>query len=223
MSRPLQDVERGVPASSRLRPKAQQIMDAARRLFLTESYDLVTMDMIAQTANVSKATLYAYFPSKEELFGNFITEKCETFERQFEFTRISGENFEQALFRIGLMVVSAIDTEETQCFYRLMVAELRRFPDLVMTFERAGPATLRGKLMAFFEENVAAGLLEIADLDLATDQFFALTIGRVSFERSLGMPSLSQEAAERQIDGAVSMFMASYGVTRAPLSVPPMQ
>ncbi len=212
--KPVRGPESGATSPSELRPKARQIVDAARRLFLTESYDQVTMDMVAQEASVSKATLYSYFPSKEELFANLIIQKCRTFENQFDLQKRPDEDIEAALYRIGYGIVSSIDTEESQCFYRLMVSELHRFPSLVMTFERAGPASLRDKLRSFFEEIVAGGLLRISDLDLATEQFFALTIGRVSFDRSLGLPSLSPEATKRQIDGAVSMFMASYGANR---------
>jgi TetR/AcrR family transcriptional regulator, mexJK operon transcriptional repressor len=49
-------------------PKRQRILDAARELFLAGGYEGTSMDAIQREVGGSKATLYAYFPSKEALF-----------------------------------------------------------------------------------------------------------------------------------------------------------
>lgn len=47
--------------------KRTAILQAAERLFAQRGYESTTMDAIANSAGVSKATLYRYFPSKGEL------------------------------------------------------------------------------------------------------------------------------------------------------------
>ena len=47
---------------------AQQIRQAAMRLFQEQGYGAVSMDAIAREAGVSKATIYAHFADKAELF-----------------------------------------------------------------------------------------------------------------------------------------------------------
>ena len=42
--------------------KYQQVISGARSIFLSEGFEAANMDAIAQTAKVSKATLYSYFP-----------------------------------------------------------------------------------------------------------------------------------------------------------------
>ena len=59
-------------------PKRTQIMDAAAALFIAQGYGAVSMDAIAKAAAVSKATLYAYFRSKDALFATIIREACES-------------------------------------------------------------------------------------------------------------------------------------------------
>src|SRR2546423_11032976 len=49
--------------------KAALILRGARRAFLAGGFGAVSMDAIAREAGVSKATVYAHFGSKEELFG----------------------------------------------------------------------------------------------------------------------------------------------------------
>lgn len=45
-----------------------QILDAAQRLFVTNSYDDITMAAIACEAEVTKGAIYHHFKGKEELF-----------------------------------------------------------------------------------------------------------------------------------------------------------
>ncbi|MGM9972411.1 MAG: TetR/AcrR family transcriptional regulator [Anaeroplasmataceae bacterium] len=46
-----------------------RIASSAGELFKIKGYDNVTMDMIAKTAGYSKATLYVYFESKDEILS----------------------------------------------------------------------------------------------------------------------------------------------------------
>jgi AcrR family transcriptional regulator len=66
----------GSPAPTRqpadeLGPRAQRtierILEAARQVFTTRGYAGATIDEIARTAHVSRASFYTYFPSKREV------------------------------------------------------------------------------------------------------------------------------------------------------------
>ena len=48
-------------------PKKRQIVEAAYDLFKARGFYATGVDLIMQTANVSKRTLYKYFPTKNEL------------------------------------------------------------------------------------------------------------------------------------------------------------
>src|SRR5579875_3414141 len=52
--------------------KVESILAAAKRSFLARGFEAVSMDAIAREAGVSKATVYAHFSGKEELFGAVI-------------------------------------------------------------------------------------------------------------------------------------------------------
>ena len=57
--------------------KRQAVLDAATALFMAQGYGAVSMDAIARAAGVSKATLYAYFSSKDQFFATIISDACQ--------------------------------------------------------------------------------------------------------------------------------------------------
>ncbi|MEI8607723.1 TetR/AcrR family transcriptional regulator, partial [Enterovibrio sp. Hal110] len=64
-----------VQGTDRKEQKRQQILNAASELFCQQGYG-ISMDAIAQYANVSKQTVYAHFSNKDQLFETCIIEKC---------------------------------------------------------------------------------------------------------------------------------------------------
>ena len=55
--------------------KKDDIIQSAKELFTTYGYKKVSMDEIAQKAQVTKKTIYAYFKDKDELFKYFVLEE----------------------------------------------------------------------------------------------------------------------------------------------------
>lgn len=58
------------------------LMIAADRLLSEHGYDGMNMNMLAKEANYSKATVYVYFPSKDEIVGAIALERLELMERE---------------------------------------------------------------------------------------------------------------------------------------------
>lgn len=57
------------------------ILQAAVRVYMEEGYHATTMDKIAETAELSRATLYLYFKTKDEIFVQAIVQQSEYFAR----------------------------------------------------------------------------------------------------------------------------------------------
>jgi len=55
----------------------KRILKASRKLFSSKGYEETMIEDIAQRAEVSKATVYNYFPSKESLLIGTVDEVCE--------------------------------------------------------------------------------------------------------------------------------------------------
>ncbi|MDD2994107.1 MAG: TetR/AcrR family transcriptional regulator, regulator of autoinduction and epiphytic fitness [Clostridiales bacterium] len=54
--------------------KRQKILEGAMKVFTENGFDASSMDHIAQTAGVSKITVYKYFQSKENLFQEIVSD-----------------------------------------------------------------------------------------------------------------------------------------------------
>jgi TetR/AcrR family transcriptional regulator len=137
----------GARAQRSLR-KRQAILDGARREFLSHGYAATSMDRIARTAAVSKATVYSHFADKEALF-RALTEHLVA-ER---LTELFGASPRQAL---PSDPAAALTELAARClarrpapppflsFLRLVIGESERFPELAKTFvaqlERTGVA-----------------------------------------------------------------------------------
>ena len=64
--------------------RIQDIIEAARELFITKGYDKTTMLDIAEKAELSRRTLYHYFPSKEDISHMMIYEAYMTLKGIFD-------------------------------------------------------------------------------------------------------------------------------------------
>lgn len=75
----------------------KRILKASRRLFLTGGYENTMIEDIAQRAEVSKATLYNYFPNKESLLFGIFHEIIDNIEEMVEKNTGGFENSEKML------------------------------------------------------------------------------------------------------------------------------
>lgn len=59
--------------------RKDSILQAAVRVYMEEGYHAATMDKIAEAAELSRATIYLYFKTKDEIFVQAIVQQSERF------------------------------------------------------------------------------------------------------------------------------------------------
>lgn len=195
-------------------PKVALILDAAFELFLARGFDPVSTDLIAKTAGVSKATLYAHFASKEALFSEILIGHCADFSARVRLPETYEGDLAGTLRRFALDMISLFQNDRGAAMYRLIIGEVHRFPEIARAFEAAGPAKMNVRVVRLLRQVVERGELRIEDFDLAADQFTAMLMGRILFDRAMGLPPLPQAAIDRQIDAAIDLFLKGYGTAR---------
>lgn len=194
--------------------RRDRIVQAAKAVFFETGYSAASMSMIAARLGGSKATLYAYFKSKEELFRAIVEDQCE--EVQDAVDAADSENdVRQTLTELGLKLSDLLMSESTIRTLRLLAEEGPRSPELASLFMEAGPKRGEARLAEFFASAQARGQLDIPDAKTAAKQFMSLVKGNLHFKRMLGLlPDATPEEIRREVEDAVEMFLRAYGVNQ---------
>jgi AcrR family transcriptional regulator len=113
--------------------KAEQILEGALPEFLKNGYARTSMDKIANSAGVSKQTLYSYYKDKDGLFTALIKLiTCQKF--QLVWSKPLAGDPRQVLKKLANGLLAEIKDEEYLNFIRLIVAESGTRADLSQLF-----------------------------------------------------------------------------------------
>lgn len=200
------------PCSTRSSAKRSAILDAASQCFLEHGYASTSMDMVATTAAVSKATIYAHFQSKDELFAAIIHRRCDSLASALDAVGVDAMmDARTTLTTVARQLMSMLLDEHVLGIYRMVVAESTRHADLARVYFEAGPLRGKQRLSEVFDALVARGQLNIADTWLAMDQFIGMLRGEHFNRALLGLPPSERADLDRTIAGAVDMIIRAYG------------
>ena len=191
--------------------KRRKMLDAATELFMAQGYGAVSMDAVARAADVSKATLYAHFASKDALFATIVSDACclGTFDEAI--FHADPADVAATLRLIGGRFLRYVMEPETLARYRVVVAESARFPELGAAFWVNGPLAFANRLTAWVEQQCAAGRLVADNPHVAADQFIALFRSSLFMRASLAVPPAPSEAEiDATVDAAVTTFLRAY-------------
>ena len=150
---------------SRARAKREQILSGARRVFLRDGFAAASTDTIAAEAKVSKRTLYAYYPSKVELFVGIMrdltienphTRALETIE---EMSPGCEEELRRDLLELAGKIVGAMMQPEYLALLRTTIADTHRFPQLGGLFRASVPERAMRSFAIFIEKGRERGVV----------------------------------------------------------------
>jgi AcrR family transcriptional regulator len=194
--------------------KRRQIIDGARAVFLAQGFDAASMNDIARAAGVSKGTLYVYFANKEELFEAIVEEECDAQAEGIFTLDPNDHDVAAVLTRLGVGYVKFLCRPEKASAIRTVIAIADRMPEVGRRFYESGPAAGIGRLAAYLQAQVEAGVLVVGDCEVAAAQFMescqAMLFKPIVFNFA---PAPSQEQVEHGVRIAVSVLLAAY---RAP-------
>jgi TetR/AcrR family transcriptional regulator, mexJK operon transcriptional repressor len=196
--------------------KVRAIICAARRLFVDERIASPSMDLIAATAAVSKATLYVYFPDREHLLVALIEHEIESMPRVLWEPGAEVTDIETGLRGIArrLMTFFLALQSNDRTFHRLLEDLTLDRPDLGLRFFAAGPGRLRQQVVSFLRMANTRHLLAVPNVELAAMQFISLVHGDLHMRKTLAMPPPTRKELNAIVDGAVRLFLAAYGRAR---------
>ena len=206
----LDEVADAVPARDDT-AKRRQIIDGARRVFLSTGFDGASMNEVARASGVSKGTLYVYFASKEELFAALLRqEKRDQAEQLCRFDE-DGPDVRETLRAFGVRLMDLLVRPDSLAHLRTVMAVAPKFPEIGRAYYEAGPETGRRRLARYLDRQVEAGRLAIPETMPAAQQFLDLCKAEMFLKVLLCVRTRPTAAEiEAHVDRAVDLFMKAY-------------
>lgn len=204
----------GDTAAARDVDRRTHYLQTALALFTEHGFHGLSMDQLV-AAGGSKATLYRYFSSKEQLFEAIIADLTETTLTSRSVEELAGLGLEEGLRSIGHATARAALSEQATVLFRLAAGEFSRFPGLAQVMFERGPAVSYARLCDFLAAQVDAGEVVVDDHPVAAEQFLGGIVGHQQLRRALGQESADASGITTRVDAAIATFVAAHQPTRA--------
>ncbi|WP_026436655.1 TetR/AcrR family transcriptional regulator [Acidovorax sp. JHL-9] len=192
--------------------RRQAILDTAAEVFQEMGFERTTMAAICERLGYSKATLYNYFGSKEELFSAVVFGATEAeFQATLAALDATVADMTEALQKFGRGLLTLLYSPQVQAVRRLIVAEAGRSALGRQCYE-LGPVRSEAVTAAFLQQAMDAGQLRQADARIAALHLRGLLeaewLDRFLFQT---LEPISAAEIDATVQRAVAAFMAAYG------------
>ncbi len=190
--------------------KRQAIIAAAFEVFSEVGFEQASMSEIAARAGGSKATLYSYFPSKEDMFAEVMMAAAQEAIAGLELLKASlpvGET----LVRFGKHYLTVILKPEVLAVRRLAIHEGGRSNVGALFFER-GPKLGWQAVADYLQQCIDAGKLRTCNTAIAASHLRGLYEAELLELCLHGVPAdTSARNIAKVAQRAIDVFMAAYG------------
>jgi TetR/AcrR family transcriptional repressor of mexJK operon len=185
-------------------------LTAARGLFASQPFDLVTMEAVAAQASVSKMTVYSHFYDKETLFETIVAQTADIMMGALSVPR-PGDSLRDQLIAMGTALLDVLLGTDLCKSGHSFPSAMRANRALAERFYAAGPGRVRSVLAAMIAAAADRGELLIDDAALAAEDLVSLWEGSMPAKIAFGLTGLStpEEIRQRAIRGT-DVFLRAY-------------
>ena len=162
----------------------ERVLRAAHQLFVNHGFADVSMQQIAASAGITKATMYHHYRSKEALFLDVCHREVEQMRAGLEEIVRDERPFPEQLYaviRFLLVTASSADTAR-------LIADLRRHvghQHRGKMHDLSNPASV---IRPFLQRAIDRGDIQPVDLDAIVPMLFGMVFGQVRFALDGGRP-----------------------------------
>ncbi len=190
--------------------KREAIITAARALFASQPFDLVTMEAVAAHASVSKMTVYSHFYDKETLFETIVAATSEQMIGALSASEPGG-GLRERLLAVGVGFLDVILGSDICKMSHTLPGALRANRALADRFYAAGPGRVRSALAAIIAAAAQRGELTVDDPEYAADDLVSLWEGSMPAKIAFGLAELSTQAEiRRRALRGTEVFLRAY-------------
>ena len=191
--------------------KRAAILDAATGMFTQHGFNGASMDQIAAAAGVSKLTVYSHYGDKEALFVAVVTSYCQQQLPSSLFEALPEVPLRERLLSIAQAFYTMVSAPAAVAGHRMLCTPQLAGSPLPQLFWEAGPKRVQCDFAALLRRRVAAGELEIDDVERAASQFFTLLKGEPHARLVFGCgEQMSPVGIQAHVSATVNLFLRAY-------------
>lgn len=186
------------------------IVATARHAFLDHGYAATTMSTIAGELGGSKGTLWAYFPSKEELFAAVLDDVTAAFRASLDDALRPGRDCRTTLRDFTQRFSRKLTDPDSIRLHRLIVGECGRFPEIGRIFYARGPQMVLDRLSTYIRTCMVAG--DLRDDDPMQAAMVLIQLNQMPQQLRLWNITdlVDLGDLDSQAEAAVALFMRAY-------------
>ncbi len=167
-----------IPELENYRPeyskKRNEILQIALSIFRLNGYSATSMEQIASECGFTKAVLYQYFSSKEELFSAIFQDPGIMNDLDHLVIEYANENLEEVLVKIGKKFMELFEDEGRLNLIRIVIAECARFPQLGEIMYDRGINKVAEMFSNYLKILTEKGIIECPDPKLTARSYFGM-------------------------------------------------
>jgi AcrR family transcriptional regulator len=192
--------------------RREEILNIALSVLAERGYRGASMREIAQRAQASKETLYAWFGDKRGLFEELVRWQAERLEAVLvPSLERDADDPSEVLRGFAAELQRLLLGERAVVINRAAISEAPTDPTLAKVLATQGRGSILPELESYLEGQRERGRLDFEDAGTAVDVLIGLTIGDQQVRRLLGvLPMPEPEQIESRAEWAVGEFLTLF-------------
>lgn len=184
-------------------------------MFLASGFAGTTMDAVARSAGVSKASLYQSFPSKDDLYRTVVVDWVDRGTDAMQphvDALLAAMDLRAALLDLAQTMQAGILSTDVLAMRSLVAAEAGRHPDIAIRYAASSWGRNTAMLAEALAELDARSILTTSAPTTAAQQFTWLCVGQAlnQYELTAGAKPVERAELIRTAKAAVDTFLRAH-------------
>jgi AcrR family transcriptional regulator len=199
--------------------RRNQILEAALKVFSAKGFQQATNKDIAKAAGgISPGLIYHYFKDKEDLFFTIFRERAAIIQLVSHPEEFAERPPREVLTMIGRSYMASLRTPGNIAFFRIVLGEIFRFPQIGETFYREIIAQVFMALKGYLQSQIDRGTLKPHNPEIAARSFMGMFMAHILLRELFRQPEAIATSEDLVIQQAVDLFLN--GLESQPTATP---
>jgi TetR/AcrR family transcriptional regulator, mexJK operon transcriptional repressor len=207
-TRPARRGSGGRPTREEAVRRDARLLEVATKLFMERGFDGTSIDAVAETAGVSKPTVYARYRDKRDLFTAVLRARIQRWlaplSAAAEAAKANPKSLETTLDDVSRHLLAHAWKPEVLMLRRILLAQAVQFPELAQLAHEEGWQRGVRAVASLLQQFADRGQIKIEDPVIAADLFLSLLLGNSDKLHGIAIRPKVQELRRQ---AAIKLFL----------------